>query len=67
MNANNGNDDNFDIENPRNFNEPNIIPNIERNVINIKFEEKKQGSNMVKSSNNLFEKDNIEENYIEDE
>ena len=43
MNANNGNDDNFDIENTRNLNEPNIIPNIERNVINIKFEEKKQG------------------------
>ena len=42
MNANNGNDDNFDIENTRNLNEPNIIPNIERNVINIKFEEKNE-------------------------
>ena len=40
MNRNNGNDGNFYIENPRNLNEPNIIPNIERNVINIKFEEK---------------------------
>ncbi len=37
--------------------------------VQIKYltEEKKQGSNMVKSSNTLFEKDNIEENYIEDE
>ena len=64
MNVNNGNEGKFDIENLRNLNEPNIIPNIERNNINIKFEGKKQGSNMVKSSNNLFEKDNIDENYI---
>lgn len=64
---NNGNEGNFIIENPRNLNEPNIIPNIERSSISIKFEGKKQGNNMVKSSNNLFEKDNIDENYIDDE